>query len=56
MRSNHPEETQRLIPQNPLWGILFLRLEDTHFRAQGEVFDGGHYALLRVKAKLFIAT
>ncbi len=27
MRSNYPEKIQRSIPQNPLWGILFLRLE-----------------------------
>ncbi len=52
MRSNHPEKTQRLIPQNPLWGILFLRLEGTHLHTQGGVFNGGHYELLRVKAKL----
>ena len=56
MRSNHPEKIQRLIPQTPLWGILLLRLEGTHLRTQGGVFDGGHYALLRVKAKLLSAT
>ena len=56
MRSNHPEKTQRLIPQDPPWGILFLRLEGTHLSAQGGVFYSGHDALLRVKAKLFSAT
>ena len=49
MRSNQPEKAQRLIPQDPLWGILFLRLEGTHLRTQGGVFDGGHYSLLCVK-------
>ena len=41
---------------DPLWGILFLRLEGTHLHTQGGVFDGGHYALVRVKAMLFSAT
>ena len=39
-----------------LWGILLLRLEGTLLRTQGGVFDGGHDALLRVKAKVFSAT
>ena len=56
MRSNHPEKTQRLIPQDPLWGILFLRLEGTHLRTQRTIFYSGHDALLRVKAKLLSAT
>ena len=30
-----------------------MRLEGTHLHTQGGVFDGGHYALLRVKATLF---
>ena len=29
MRSNHPEKTQRLIPQDHSGGILFLKLEGT---------------------------
>ena len=56
MRLNHPKKTQRLIPQDPLWGILFLRLEGTHLSAQDGVFYRGHNALLRAKAKLFSAT
>ena len=60
MRSNHPEKTQRLIPQDPSGGILFLRLEGTHLRTQRTVLYSsasyGHDALLRVKAKLFSAT
>ena len=46
MRSNHPEKTQSLTPQNPLWGILLLRLEGTHLHTEDRVFDGGHYTLL----------
>ena len=42
---------KRLIPQNLLWGILFLRLEGTHLRSQGGVFDGGHYTMLHVNTK-----
>ena len=56
MRSNHPEKSQRLIPQDSLRGILFLRLDGTHLRTQRTVFYCGHDALLRVKAKLFSAT
>ena len=37
MMSNHPEKAQRLIPQNPLGGNLFLRLEDTHLHTQDGV-------------------
>ena len=57
MRPYHPEKPQWwFVPQDPLWGILFLRLEGTHLDTQSGVFDGGHYALLRVKAKLFSTT
>ena len=56
MRSNHPEKTQRIIPQDPLEGILLLRLEGTHLSMQRSVFYSGHNALLRVQAKLFSAT
>ena len=56
MRLNHSQKTNWFVPQTPLWGILFLRLEGTHLWTQDGVFDGGHYALLCVKAKLFSAT
>ena len=56
MRSNHPEKTQRIIPQDPLWVILFLRLESPHLRTSRTVVYSGHDALLRVKTKLFSAT
>ena len=56
MWSDYPEKTQWFAPHDPLWDILFLRLKDTHLDTQGGVFDGGHYALLRVKAKMLNAT
>ena len=56
MRSNHPQEDHGFIPQDPLWGILFLRLEGTHLSTEDGVFYSGHDALLRAKAKLFSAT
>ena len=49
MRSNHPEKTHSLIPQDSSRGILFLRLEGTHLRTQCRVFYCGHDALLRVE-------
>ena len=56
MRPDYPDKPQWFVPQDPLWGILFLRLKGTKFDTQGGVFDGGHYALLSVKVKLFITT
>ena len=38
MRPDYPEKDKRIIPQDPLWGILFLRLEGTHIRTQRTVF------------------
>ena len=55
MRPNNPQKTHWFIPQDPLWGILFLRLEGTHLGTQYGVFYSGHDALLHVKTKLFIA-
>ena len=56
MRSNHPEKTQRIIPQDPLWDILFLRLEGTHLSTESTVFYSGHDPLLRIQGKLFNTT
>ena len=56
MRSDHSEKRQWFVPQDPVWDILFLRLKGTHLDTQDGVFDGGHYALLRVKTKLFNVT
>ena len=52
MRSNHPEKTQRLIPQDSSGGIIFLRLEGTRLRTQITIFYSGQN-LLRVKTKDF---
>ena len=56
MSPNHPQRTHWFVPQDPLWGILFLRLEDTHLGTQYGVFYSGHDTLLCVKAKMFNAT
>ena len=56
MRPDCPEKPQWFVPQDPLWGTFSLRLKGTHLDTHDGVFDGGHYALLRVKAKLFSET
>ena len=56
MTPNHPQKTHWFIPQDPLWDILFLRLEGTHLGTQYRVFYSVHDVLLRVKAKIFIVT
>ena len=56
IRTDNPEIPQWFVPQDPVWGILFLRLKGTHLDTLGGVFDGGHYALLRVKTKMFSVT
>ena len=52
MRSDHPEKSQRFIPKNTSWGILFLRLEGPPLHSQDGVFDSGYYTILCVQVTL----
>ncbi len=53
IRSDYPQKIHWFVPQDPLWDILFLRLEDTHLPTPGGVFDGGQYMLLCVTTKMY---
>ena len=46
MKPNHPQKTHWFTPQDPLWVILFLRLEGTHLGTQYGVFYSGHDTLM----------
>jgi hypothetical protein len=56
MKPNHPQKTHWFIPQEPLWDILFLRLEVIHLSTQYGVLYSGQDVLLCTKAKLLRTT